>query len=731
MNHQDTELKKLIYEKQFEKAYHQCINDIDNEIDVDYAKSVLPDLKDIFVRHLQDRDDLEGLKVLVKVFLKILGWIVVIGIGVAAEINPISGIAGAILSILVLYIVSLLQHKETASFSISTDGVKDFSPELLVKILNRRYPNLTVKQEESDVIIKGYKISVSEQSLRLPSAKGKDDFVKMLFNCLSDDIQKLRVGNNFLENCDTFWQDIEPLRSEEPVKTKGKTPFSKLFVRSGRIPAAEYWISVVCAVLGLYFVFSNYYDSYYIDHARPKYLPYYFIWLSSLIFFGSIILFQGAKRCHDFGKSGGHQFLIFSFLPKLFFRKGENVPNEYGYPTEGFSGNTGTLIKNVIENDSSKKNIISAVIFFVSMLTVPLSIANKYHSEERAIQEEEKKNEEKEDVYAHCMELAKKDNPNVNLIEKIIDNNYLSDKQKLEIYTALFYSCSKKSEYITKELENILHNINYYEVKEETPDSLSTYIKFYEFARKGVIEKINESIENNILDNKEKIDKHLASLKHVDGYQRDRLLLLANRKRISQKSYLLRLSGFEQAYDKYTKQIEDKIQEEYKKYKIRISIRAGKDEVFEGFTINHGSIDMIFVKGGKCVIDGKEINVEPFYVAEKEVDTYLWKLVMNKEFKWANYQGVAGELTLKECQQFVSRLNSKTGKKFHIPSAAECSLCKTNIFKVDKYERTFRTILDKNDNYQQLRVVLPATEIISAAKLKQYPYVKAETGGKK
>lgn len=707
MNHQDTELKKLIYEKQFEKAYHQCINDIDNGIDVDYAKSVLPDLKDIFVRHLQDRDDLEGLKVLVKVFLKILGWIVVIGIGVATEINPISGIAGAILGILVLYIVGLLQHKETASFSISTDGVKDFSPELLVKILNRRYPNLTVKQKESDVIIKGYKISVSEQSLRLPSAKGKDDFVKMLFNCLSDDIQKLRVGNNFLENGDTFWQDIEPLRSEEPVKTKGKTIFSKLFVRSGRIPVAEYWISVVCAVLGLYFVFSNYYDSYYIDHARPKYLPYYFIWLSSLIFFGSIILFQGAKRCHDFGKSGGHQFLIFSFLPKLFFRKGENVPNEYGYPTEGFSGNTGTLIKNVIENDSSKKHITSAVIFFVSMLTVPLSIANKYHSEERV-------KEKEETLYNHCMELAKTDNPNLATIRHIIYNNKLSDKQELEIYTTLLYSyCKKNGNPNTDDLKEILNKIELLEKREKTPDSLSEYLKFYKGSQRGVIEKINQWSEKNILDNKEMLYQYLEYLKYLEQNQLERLP-------IELKSYF-----------ELSQKVNEIIEKEYKKYKIRISIRAGKDEVFEGFTINHGSIDMIFVKGGKCVIDGKEINVEPFYVAEKEVDTYLWKLVMNKEFKWANYQGVAGELTIKECQQFVSRLNSKTGKKFHIPSAAECSLCKTNIFKVDKYERTFRTILDKNDNYQQLRVVLPATEIISAAKLKQYPYVKAETGGKK
>jgi len=94
--------------------------------------------------------------------------------------------------------------------------------------------------------------------------------------------------------------------------------FKKPFSFEGRIRRLEYGITWLC-----YFVFLIMLQ--FAAGAGASFLSILaipFIWL---------MLAQGAKRCHDLGKSGFWQMIPFYFVALLFL-PGSGELNEYGYP---------------------------------------------------------------------------------------------------------------------------------------------------------------------------------------------------------------------------------------------------------------------------------------------------------------------------------------------------------------------------------------------------------------
>ena len=120
--------------------------------------------------------------------------------------------------------------------------------------------------------------------------------------------------------------------------------------------------------------------------------------------------------------------------------------------------------------------------------------------------------------------------------------------------------------------------------------------------------------------------------------------------------------------------------------KVKVSL-YGNDSSLTTFTVNGVSFDMIHVEGGTFMMgalpDDKEaednekpahsVTLSSFSIGETEVTQALWKAVMgsNPSFFTGNSQRPVEWVSWNDCQKFISKLNSLTGKNFRLPTEAE------------------------------------------------------------
>ena len=86
---------------------------------------------------------------------------------------------------------------------------------------------------------------------------------------------------------------------------------------------------------------------------------------------------------------------------------------------------------------------------------------------------------------------------------------------------------------------------------------------------------------------------------------------------------------------------------------------------------------MVYVSGGSFLMGNEEIGtkkvkVKGFYIGESEVTQALWKEIMGNNpshFKGDNLP--VESVSWDDCQEFIQKLNAKTGKKFRLPTEAE------------------------------------------------------------
>lgn len=95
--------------------------------------------------------------------------------------------------------------------------------------------------------------------------------------------------------------------------------FSNPFSFDGRIRRTEYGISFIIWVILVTTINVLTEDNYELAWLFLAYIPlYWFVWA------------QGAKRCHDMGRSGWFQIIPFYFLWMLFGKGEEGIHNGYG-----------------------------------------------------------------------------------------------------------------------------------------------------------------------------------------------------------------------------------------------------------------------------------------------------------------------------------------------------------------------------------------------------------------
>ena len=105
------------------------------------------------------------------------------------------------------------------------------------------------------------------------------------------------------------------------------------------------------------------------------------------------------------------------------------------------------------------------------------------------------------------------------------------------------------------------------------------------------------------------------------------------------------------------------------------------------FTVNGVSFEMVYVEGGSFDMgatseQGSEwynnekpvhsVTLSSYYIGKCEVTQELWKAVMGSNpSKFKGAQNPVESVDWEDCQEFVSRLNSLTGRTFRLPTEAE------------------------------------------------------------
>ena len=133
----------------------------------------------------------------------------------------------------------------------------------------------------------------------------------------------------------------------------------------------------------------------------------------------------------------------------------------------------------------------------------------------------------------------------------------------------------------------------------------------------------------------------------------------------------------------------------------------GKDQTF---TVNGVSFKMIAVQGGTFTMgatseQGSEaydsekpahsVTLSSYYIGKTEVTQELWQAVMGNnpsEFK-GNRKPVEC-VSWDDCQTFISKLNSLTGKKFRLPTEAEWEFAARGGIKSKGYKYSGSNTLD-------------------------------------
>lgn len=123
-----------------------------------------------------------------------------------------------------------------------------------------------------------------------------------------------------------------------------------------------------------------------------------------------------------------------------------------------------------------------------------------------------------------------------------------------------------------------------------------------------------------------------------------------------------------------------------------IASESGEDDIINGpaeqtFTVDGVSFTMVAVQGGTFTMGATseqgsdaysnekpvhEVTLSSYYIGQTEVTQELWEAVMGSNL--SHFKGVkhpVENVSWDDCQEFIRKLNQKTGKSFRLPTEAE------------------------------------------------------------
>lgn len=134
-----------------------------------------------------------------------------------------------------------------------------------------------------------------------------------------------------------------------------------------------------------------------------------------------------------------------------------------------------------------------------------------------------------------------------------------------------------------------------------------------------------------------------------------------------------------------------------------------KDE--ETFTVNGVSFTMKLVEGGTFQMGSSDsdadsdeksvhsVTLSSYYIGETEVTQALWKAVMGNNPSYFKGDNLPVEsVSWNDCQEFIRKLNQKTGKNFRLPTEAEWEFAARGGAKTSLYNGENIIIRGKNNS---------------------------------
>ena len=175
---------------------------------------------------------------------------------------------------------------------------------------------------------------------------------------------------------------------------------------------------------------------------------------------------------------------------------------------------------------------------------------------------------------------------------------------------------------------------------------------------------------------------------YIDGKEVGKTPRYINEVLIGQRALRLVKEGYEEYFETVSvakgerKQVKTVlIKQEVQRQPIASTTTASEDQTF---TINGVSFTMKLVEGGTFQMGGNDsdassdekpvhnVTLSNYYIGETEVTQALWKAVMGSNpssFKGENLP--VEKVGWNDCQEFIRKLNQKTGKNFRLPTEAE------------------------------------------------------------
>ena len=234
---------------------------------------------------------------------------------------------------------------------VNIEGV-EMTPELLVRLLKRRFPGCVIWQTGQGAKINSkYIVEIRKKNIAVEVSDENDTFPVTVLDGLFKDIAEIRNGNDVLKNYESFIATLPEGIVQEEVKVKRRIMFLSAPIFTGRIPRLEYSLIMAGATVAVVFALQHY--SFFFNGGGGSSVGYILLAVAFLLLW--VVSAAGIKRCHDLGEPGFCWFFPKFLFYKMPFVKGSDIPNEYGYPPAGYSGKVGALTREIIRSSSTGK----------------------------------------------------------------------------------------------------------------------------------------------------------------------------------------------------------------------------------------------------------------------------------------------------------------------------------------------------------------------------------------
>ena len=202
-----------------------------------------------------------------------------------------------------------------------------------------------------------------------------------------------------------------------------------------------------------------------------------------------------------------------------------------------------------------------------------------------------------------------------------------------------------------------------------------------------VVVKRDKKEQTSSVDSKRKADQDAAARKRAEAKRREQARQEQLRKEQEERDRQARVERERQ--EQLRREQEERKRIEREKLNSPIIGTSTYVPIVQTFKIKNVSFQMVEVRGGTFHMGGTseqggeagsdekpvhQVTLSSYYIGKYEVTQELWQAVMGRSSNPSGFKGKkkpVDKVSWKICQEFISRLNTITGKHFRLPTEAE------------------------------------------------------------